>query len=132
MMDFTWYILGVLTGAVAYSLYVVSKKHTLNWLLWSGLIAGMSDGIPVLGFTEEVPGFVFCTGFSGHGFGLAPVIGRLMAELIMDCEVSIPIADFCYGRFVKGGDQDCSCQGNAVCASQTAVCPNKREFVKNV
>ena len=40
MMDFTWYILGVLTGAVAYSLYLVSKKYTLNWLLLSGLIAG--------------------------------------------------------------------------------------------
>ena len=40
MMDFTWYILGVLTGAVAYSLYLISKKNTLNWLLWSGLIAG--------------------------------------------------------------------------------------------
>ncbi len=40
MMDFTWYILGVLTGAVAYALYLVSKKHSLNWLLWSGLIAG--------------------------------------------------------------------------------------------
>ena len=40
MMDFTWYILGVLTGAVAYSLYLISKKTTLNWLLWSGLIVG--------------------------------------------------------------------------------------------
>jgi hypothetical protein len=40
MMDFTWYILGVLTGAVAYSLYLISKKSTLNWFLWSGLIAG--------------------------------------------------------------------------------------------
>ena len=42
MMDLTWYILGVLTGAVAYSLYLISKKNTLNWLLWSGLIAGSS------------------------------------------------------------------------------------------
>jgi hypothetical protein len=42
MMDFTWYILGVLTGAVAYTLYLISKKTTLNWLLWSGLIAGSS------------------------------------------------------------------------------------------
>ena len=40
MMDLTWYILGVLTGASAYSLYLISKKSTLNWLLWSGLIAG--------------------------------------------------------------------------------------------
>jgi len=42
MMDFTWYILGVLTGAVAYSLYLISKKTTLNWLFWSGLIVGSS------------------------------------------------------------------------------------------
>jgi hypothetical protein len=42
MMDFTWYILGVLTGAVAYALYLISRKTTLNWLLWSGLIAGSS------------------------------------------------------------------------------------------
>ena len=42
MMDLTWYILGVLTGAVTYSLYLISKKNTLNWLLWSGLIAGSS------------------------------------------------------------------------------------------
>ena len=42
MMDLTWYILGVLTGAVAYPLYLTSKKITLNWLSWSGLIAGSS------------------------------------------------------------------------------------------
>lgn len=99
---------------------------------WSGLIAQMSDGLPVLGFTEEVPGFVFATGFSGHGFGLAPVIGRLISELIMDCQTSIPISDFCFGRFSKGGDQECACQGNAVCSTVTAVCPNKREWLKSI
>jgi sarcosine oxidase subunit beta len=99
---------------------------------WSGLIAQMSDGLPVLGYTEQVPGFVFATGFSGHGFGLAPVIGRLMGELIMDCQTSIPISDFCFGRFSKGGDQECACQGNAVCTTVTAVCPNKREWLKSI
>ena len=99
---------------------------------WSGLIAQMSDAIPVLGLTEEVPGFVFATGFSGHGFGLAPVIGRLISELIMDCGTSIPIHDFCYGRFVKGGDQECACQGNAACTINTAICPNKREWLKSI
>jgi len=99
--------------------------------VWSGLIAGMSDGIPVLGLTEEVPGFVFCTGFSGHGFGLAPVICRLMCELIMDCRVSIPIHDFCYGRFQKGKDHECTCSGNATCTLNTTICPQKREFAKN-
>ncbi|MEW6264006.1 MAG: FAD-binding oxidoreductase [Thermodesulfobacteriota bacterium] len=99
---------------------------------WSGLIEGMSDGLPVLGFTEEVPGFIFCAGFSGHGFGLAPAIGRIMAELILDCRASIPIHEFCYARFNKGRDADCACQAEPTCALHTALCPNKKEHLKNL
>ncbi|MCB2173617.1 FAD-binding oxidoreductase [archaeon] len=99
---------------------------------WSGLIAQMSDAIPVLGFSQEVPGFVFATGFSGHGFGLAPVIGRLISELILDCRTSLPINDFCYGRFDQGSGNECACKGNAACTTVTAVCPNKREWLKSI
>jgi sarcosine oxidase subunit beta len=124
------YIGPAISGMVLDFFPVLKDLHVIR--VWSGLIAGMSDGIPVLGLTEEVPGFVFCTGFSGHGFGLAPVIGRLMAELILDCQVSLPINDFCYARFNKGKDHECSCEGNATCTIHTAVCPNKRAFIKNV
>jgi len=109
---------------------VLKDLHVIR--TWSGLIAQVSDSIPVLGFTQEVPGFVFATGFSGHGFGLAPVIGRLISELIMDCSTSIPISDFCYGRFSKGSDLECACQGNAACTTVTAVCPRKREWLKSI
>ncbi len=109
---------------------VLRQLHVIR--MWSGLIAQMSDGIPVLGLAEEVPGFVMATGFSGHGFGLAPVIGRLISELIMDCSTSIPISDFCYGRFSKGSDLECSCQGNAACTTVTALCPRKREWLKSI
>jgi hypothetical protein len=50
----------------------------------------------------------------------------------MDCQTSIPINDFCFGRFSKGGDQDCACKENAVCNTVTAVCPNKREWLKSI
>ena len=40
MMDFTWYVLGVLTGATAYAIYLVSKRSRLSWLEWSGLVTG--------------------------------------------------------------------------------------------
>jgi sarcosine oxidase subunit beta len=109
---------------------VLKDLHVIR--TWSGLIAQVSDSIPVLGFTQEVPGFVFATGFSGHGFGLAPVIGRLISELIMDCSTSIPISDFCYGRFSKGSDLECACQGNAACTTVTAVCPRKREWLISI
>ena len=99
---------------------------------WSGLIAQMSDAIPVLGLAEEVPGLVMATGFSGHGVGLAPVIGKLISELIMDCEPSIPISDFCYGRFSHGSDHECACQGTAACTTVTALCPRKREWLTSI
>ncbi len=41
-MDLTWYIMGVLTGAVAYGLYLLSRKSDLSWLDWSGLVVGSS------------------------------------------------------------------------------------------
>jgi vacuolar-type H+-ATPase subunit I/STV1 len=40
MMDLTWYVLGALTGVITYFLYELSRKMTLNWLSWSGLIVG--------------------------------------------------------------------------------------------
>ena len=40
MMDLTWYILGALTGVMAYTFYELSRKYPLNWLTWSGLGSG--------------------------------------------------------------------------------------------
>ena len=41
MMDFTWYILGALTGASAIFLWRYSKRYYLNWIAWCGLIPGI-------------------------------------------------------------------------------------------
>ncbi len=109
---------------------VLKNLHVIR--MWSGLIAMISDGIPILGLTEEVPGFVFSTGFSGHGFGLSPVIGRLLSELIMDCKTSISIQDFCYGRFSRGTNDFCGIQENASCTLNDEFCPNKREWLKSI
>ena len=126
-----FHYIGPATSQLVIDFFPILKDvHVIR--TWSGLIAQMSDGIPVLGFAQEVPGFVFATGFSGHGFGLAPVIGRLISELIMDCTTSIPISDFCYGRFSRGSDQECACQGNAACTTFTAICPMKREWLKSI
>lgn len=40
MMDFTWYVLGALTGIVIYWLHKLSKEFTIQWLEWAGLSAG--------------------------------------------------------------------------------------------
>ena len=43
-------------------------------------------------------------GFCGHGFQLSPIVGKLLAELIVDGKPSIPLDAFSISRF--GGEQN--------------------------
>ncbi|MGI9535489.1 MAG: hypothetical protein ACR2PB_00360 [Desulfocapsaceae bacterium] len=41
MMDLTWYILGTLTGAIIYGMYLLSSKYIIsNWWNLAGIGAG--------------------------------------------------------------------------------------------
>jgi glycine/D-amino acid oxidase-like deaminating enzyme len=69
---------------------------------WAGYIDATPDAIPVIGPVDRPSGFVFATGFSGHGFGLGPVAGRLTAELVTDGKTSLDIRGFRFSRFAEG------------------------------
>lgn len=69
---------------------------------WAGLIDATPDAIPVLGEARAVPGFIFATGFSGHGLALGPIAGKLTAELIADGQPSLDIRHMDYARFAEG------------------------------
>ena len=60
------------------------------------------DAIPVLGESRQVGGFIFATGFSGHGLALGPIAGKLTAELIADGQPSLDIHHMDYARFAEG------------------------------
>jgi sarcosine oxidase subunit beta len=47
---------------------------------WAGPYDMSPDGNPILGEPEDRPGFFLCCGFVGHGFMMAPIIGKLYAE----------------------------------------------------
>jgi sarcosine oxidase subunit beta len=49
---------------------------------WAGLYEMTPDHHPVLGPTDEVKGFYFANGFSGHGVMHAPSTGKILADLI--------------------------------------------------
>lgn len=66
---------------------------------WAGLIDTTPDAVPVLGTVPQPAGFVFATGFSGHGFGVGPAVGKLMAELITDGQPSLDLRALDYSRF---------------------------------
>jgi sarcosine oxidase, subunit beta len=69
-----------------------------------GGYASVYDLTPDLHFVIErsprVPGLVHALGFSGHGFKHSPVIGEMVAELVMDGRVSVvDAAPFSSERF---------------------------------
>lgn len=51
---------------------------------WCGLEAQSIDDIPFIGFAPGLDGLTLALGFSGHGFALAPAVGRAVANLIND------------------------------------------------
>ncbi len=49
---------------------------------WAGYVDTTPDGVPAIGEVGEIPGFVLAAGFSGHGFGIGPGAGHLIADLV--------------------------------------------------
>jgi glycine/D-amino acid oxidase-like deaminating enzyme len=68
---------------------------------WGGLIDTTPDAVPVIGPVHAVPGFYLMSGFSGHGFGIGPGAGRLMAELVTGATPVVDPEPFRFERFAK-------------------------------
>ena len=71
---------------------------------WGGMIDVMPDAIPVISAVDAVPGFFIATGFSGHGFGIGPGAGRLMADMVMGTPTIVDPAPFRLSRFTDGSN----------------------------
>jgi len=57
---------------------------------WAGFVDSTPDGVPGIGELPSIPGFILAAGFSGHGFGIGPGAGHLIADLATGAE---PIVD---------------------------------------
>ena len=70
---------------------------------WSGLFTTTPDWHPILDRVPGIEGLYCAVGFSGHGFKLAPMIGKTMAELIVHGQAnSVDISPLRYSRFAEG------------------------------
>lgn len=63
---------------------------------WAGCIDSTPDGVPGIG---DVPGFILAAGFSGHGFGIGPGAGHLIADLASGAQPIFDPAPFRPERF---------------------------------
>ena len=70
---------------------------------YAGLYTNTPDSHPVMDRIDGVDGLYLCSGFSGHGFKLSPMVGVLMAELIGSGAVTtMDIAPLRFSRFAEG------------------------------
>jgi sarcosine oxidase subunit beta len=69
---------------------------------WAGTYDVTPDGSPILGPVEEVRGFIQANGFSGAGFKLCHIVGRLLAEYIVTGVLPPLIRPYGLSRFREG------------------------------
>lgn len=74
--------------------------------IWSGVEGYLPDMLPVIGWSKTTPGFFHAFGFSGHGFQLAPGVGAVVADFIVDGSSETPIESFSIERFAGGVTPD--------------------------
>ena len=68
---------------------------------WGGMIDTMPDVVPVVDHAP-IPGLTIATGMSGHGFGIGPGMGRVVADLVTGGAVGHDLGRFRFARFTDG------------------------------
>ena len=69
---------------------------------WAGMIDVTPDVVPVMDEVTSHPGLYLATGFSGHGFGIGPGAGAVMADLVLGNRPAHDLSRFLFGRFSDG------------------------------
>lgn len=69
---------------------------------WAGMIDTMPDVVPVVDQVAALPGLSVATGMCGHGFGIGPAFGRIMADLVQGNAPGHDLSRFRLSRFSDG------------------------------
>ena len=68
---------------------------------WTGIYDVTPDWNPVLGPLPGVDGLQVAYGFSGHGFKLSPIVGRLVAQAALGLPTDLDIEPYSLSRFTN-------------------------------
>ena len=70
--------------------------------LWAGMIDVTPDAVPYICEATSPRGLFIGTGMSGHGFGIGPAVGKILADLIEGRAPGHDLHRFRYERFRDG------------------------------
>jgi glycine/D-amino acid oxidase-like deaminating enzyme len=95
------------SGDVAFCLQRIRRYfpdlHEIRLLrTWAGEIDATPDALPVLEASPGLSGLVIATAMSGHGFGVSPVVGEIVAGLVNGEDVPFDLTPFRSSRFNDG------------------------------
>lgn len=80
---------------------VPELKQSSVTAAWAGYVDSTPDGVPGIGEMSNLPGFVLAAGFSGHGFGIGPGAGHLIADIVSGAEPIVDPRPYHPGRFLS-------------------------------
>lgn len=69
---------------------------------WAGMIDTLPDVVPVIDHVDALPGLTVATGMAGHGFGIGPGVGRVVADLVTGRPAGHDLHRFRLSRFSDG------------------------------
>jgi len=69
---------------------------------WGGIIEASPDVLPVISQVDGHDGFLVASGFSGHGFGIGPGAGKLIADMVRGVADRNEVRSFRLQRFFDG------------------------------
>ena len=67
--------------------------------MWAGLEAYMPDNLPVIGPAVSAERAFHAFGFSAHGFQMGPIVGKVMADLVLTGDCDFDLTPFRIDRY---------------------------------
>jgi len=69
---------------------------------WAGMIDTLPDVVPVVDHADKIAGLTIATGMCGHGFGIGPAFGRIVADMVQGRPPGHDLSRFRLSRFTDG------------------------------
>ncbi len=73
---------------------------------WAGMIDAMPDIVPIVDRVPDLEGLIVATGMSGHGFGIGPAFGKIIAQIANKEKSQHNLTRFRFSRFTDGSSLD--------------------------
>ncbi|MGY1737576.1 NAD(P)/FAD-dependent oxidoreductase [Geodermatophilus sp. SYSU D00684] len=70
---------------------------------WAGLYEMTPDHNALIGRAADIEGFLYATGFSGHGFLMGPAVGEVVRDLYVGAQPFVDVSGFDVRRFAGAG-----------------------------